>query len=62
MHTKVENGEVTYLSVAQSVIRMSLDCSLKFACLNIIARVCTSSCLVVAYRKTSVMRAFLVHD
>jgi hypothetical protein len=62
MHTKVEDGEVAYLNVAQSVIRMSLDCSLKFACLNTIARVCTSTCLVVAYRKTSVMRAVLVQD
>jgi hypothetical protein len=57
MHTKVEDGKVAYLSVAQSVIRMSLDYSLKFACLNTIARVYTSSCLIVAYRKTSVIRA-----
>ena len=62
MHTNVEDGDLAYLSLAQSVIRMSLDCSLKFAYLNTIARVCTSSCLVVAYRKTSIMKAVLVHD
>jgi len=62
MHTNVEDGDLAYLSLAQSVIRMSLDCSLKFAYLNTIVRVCTSSCLVVAYRKISVIIAILVHD
>ena len=62
IHIKAEDSDVTCISVAQSVIRMSLDCSLKFACLNsTIASVCTSSCLVAAYRKTSVMRAVFVH-